>query len=37
MGIFCFSTKHTDLRSKSKDLLAQNKDDDSEWTDASMN
>ena len=32
-GMFCFSTKHVALRRKSKDWLAQNKDNVSEWRD----
>jgi len=31
MDICCFSTKHTSLRSKSKDWLAQNQNNVSEW------
>ena len=31
IGICCFSTKHTVLRNKSKDWLARNKDNVSEW------
>jgi hypothetical protein len=31
IGICCFSSKHTALRSKSKDWLAQNQDNVSEW------
>jgi hypothetical protein len=33
IGICCFSTKHTALRRKSKDWLAQNQDNVSEWSD----
>ena len=33
IGISCFSAKHTSLRSKSKDWLARNQDNASEWTD----
>jgi hypothetical protein len=32
-GLFCFSTKHTVLRSKSKDWLAQEQDNVYEWSD----
>ena len=35
IGIYCFSAKHTALRSKSKDWLAQNQDNVSEWSDMS--
>jgi hypothetical protein len=35
IGISCFSTKRTALRSKSKDWLAQNQNDVSEWSDMS--
>jgi hypothetical protein len=35
IGICCFSAKHTSLRSKSKDWLARNQDNASEWTDMS--
>ena len=35
IGICCFSAKHTTLRRKSKDLLAQNQDNVSEWSDMS--
>ena len=35
IGICCFSTKHTALRSKNKDWLARNRDNASEWTDMS--
>jgi hypothetical protein len=31
IGICCFSTKHAALRRKSKDWLAQNQDNVSEW------
>jgi hypothetical protein len=31
IGICCFSTKHTTLRSKSKDWLTQNQNNVSEW------
>ena len=34
-GICCSSTKHAALRRKSKDLLAQNQDNVSEWRDMS--
>ena len=33
IGICCFSTKYTTLRCKSKDGLAQNQDNVSEWSD----
>ena len=33
IGICCFSAKHTPLRRKSKDGLAQNQDNVSEWGD----
>jgi hypothetical protein len=32
IGICCFSTKHAALRSKSKDRLARNQDNVSEWS-----
>ena len=35
IGICCFSAKHTTLRRKSKDWLAQNLDNLSEWSDMS--
>ena len=35
IGICCFSTKHTALRRKSKDVLARNQDNVSEWSDMS--
>ena len=35
MGICCFSAKHTSLRRKSKDWLARNQDNVSEWGDMS--
>ena len=35
-GICCFFTKHTALRRKSKDWLAQNQDNVSEWSDMSI-
>ena len=35
IGICCFSAKHTALRSKSKDWLAQNQNNVSEWSDMS--
>jgi len=35
-GICCFSAKHTALRRKSKDWLAQNQDNVSEWNDMSI-
>ena len=34
-GICCFSVKHTELRSKSKDWLARNQNNVSEWSDMS--
>jgi hypothetical protein len=36
IGICCFSDKHVALRTKSKDLLAQNQDNMSEWGDMSI-
>jgi hypothetical protein len=35
IGICCFSTKHTALRRKSKDWLARNQNNVSEWNDMS--
>jgi hypothetical protein len=35
IGICCFSAKHAELRSKSKDWLAQNQNNVSEWGDMS--
>ena len=35
IGICCFSAKHAALRSKSKDWLAQNQNNVSEWGDMS--
>ena len=35
IGICCFSAKHTALRKKSKDWLAWNQDNVSEWSDMS--
>jgi hypothetical protein len=35
IGISCFSTKHAALRRKSKDLLARNQNNVSEWSDMS--
>ena len=35
IGICCISTKHTALRRKSKDWLARNQDNVSEWSDMS--
>jgi len=32
IGIFCFSAKHAALRSMSKDWLARNQNNVSEWT-----
>ena len=36
IGICCFSTKHAALRRKSKDWLARNQDNESEWGDMSI-
>jgi len=36
IGICCFSAKHAALRRKSKDWLAQNQDNVSEWSDMSI-
>jgi hypothetical protein len=36
IGICCFSSKHTALRSKSKDRLARNQNNMSEWSDMSV-
>ena len=36
IGVCCFSANHAALRRKSKDWLAQNQDDVSEWSDMSM-
>ena len=36
IGICCFSAKHAALKSKSKDLLARNQDNVSEWGDMSI-
>ena len=35
IGICCFSAKHATLRTKSKDWLARNQDNVSEWSDMS--
>ena len=35
IGIFCFSAKHAALRRKSKDCLARNQNNVSEWSDIS--
>ena len=35
IGICCFSAKHAALRRKSKDWLARNQDNVSEWSDMS--
>jgi hypothetical protein len=35
-GICCFSAKHAALRRKSKDWLAQNQNNVSEWSDMSI-
>jgi hypothetical protein len=36
IGMCCFSTKYTALRRKSKDWLARNQDNVSEWDDLSI-
>jgi hypothetical protein len=36
IGICCFSAKHLALRNKSKDWLAQNQDNVSEWSNMSI-
>ena len=36
IGIYCISTKHAALRSKSKDRLARNQNNVSEWGDMSI-
>ena len=36
IGICCFSAKHAALRRKSKDWLAQNRDNVSKWGDMSI-
>ena len=36
IGICCFSAKHTALRRKNKDWLAQNQNNVSEWSDMSI-
>jgi hypothetical protein len=36
IGICCFSAKHAALRSKSKDWLARNQNNVSEWNDMSI-
>ena len=36
IGIWCFSAKHTPLRSKSKDWLAPNQNNVSEWGNMSI-
>jgi hypothetical protein len=36
IGMFCFSAKHAALRRKSKDWLARNQDNVSEWGDMSI-
>ena len=36
IGICCFSAKHAALRKKSKDWLARNQDNVSEWSDMSI-
>ena len=36
IGISCFSAKHAALSRKSKDLLARNQDNVSEWSDISI-
>ena len=35
IGMYCFSAKHATLRSKSKERLARNQNDVSEWSDMS--
>ena len=35
IGIYCFSAKHVTLRRKSKDWLARNQNNVSEWSDMS--
>jgi hypothetical protein len=35
IGMYCFSAKHVALRSKSKERLARNQNDVSEWSDMS--
>ena len=35
IGIYCFSAKHSALRRKSKDWLARNQNNVSEWSDMS--
>ena len=35
IGICCLSSKHAELRRESKDLLARNEDNVSEWSDIS--
>ena len=36
IGIYCFSSKHASLSKKSKDGLARNQDNVSEWSDMSI-
>ena len=36
IGIYCFSSKHVALRRKSKDWMARNQDNVSEWGDMSI-
>ena len=36
LGICCFSAKHASLKSKSKDWLARNQNNMSEWSDMSI-
>jgi hypothetical protein len=36
IGIYCFSAKHATLKRKSKDLLARNQNNVSEWCDMSI-
>ena len=36
IGICCFSSKHASLNRKSKDWLARNQDNVSEWSDMSI-
>ena len=36
IGVYCFSAKHTALRKKSKDCLIRNQDNESGWSDMSI-
>ena len=36
IGICCFSSKHASLKRKSKDWMARNQDNVSEWSDMSI-